>query len=77
MHIGEEVAFYFGWMNFYATCIIIPALVGMAMYLLRPSDTSVDTDPYLPFFSVIMAIWGVLFLIVSVPNLFPPLHKRL
>ena len=62
------MAFYFGWMNFYATCIIIPALVGLAMYLLRSSDTSVDTDPYLPFFSVIMAIWGVLFLIVSIES---------
>ena len=65
---GEEIAFYFGWMNFYSTCIILPTVIGLAMYVLRPKDTTVDTDPYLPFFSVIMAIWAVLFLVVSVPR---------
>ena len=63
---GEDVAFYFGWMNFYATYIIIPALVGVAMYMFRPGNVTVDTDPYLPFFSVFMAIWAVLFVVVSV-----------
>lgn len=67
-YFGEEIAFYFGWMNFYSTCIILPTVIGLAMYVLRPKDTTVDTDPYLPFFSVIMAIWAVLFLVVSVPR---------
>ena len=65
IHPGEEVAFYFSWMNFYSTFIVIPAIVGVVMYLLRSSNATVDTDPYLPFFSVFMAIWGVLFLVVS------------
>ncbi len=55
-------------MHFYALCIIVPALVGVGMYALRPSGVSVDTDAYLPFFSVVMALWGVLFLVVSIAD---------
>ena len=44
------------------------------MYMFRPSGITVDTDPYLPFFSVFMAIWAVLFVVVSVGKgvVFPP-----
>ena len=63
---GEDVAFYFGWMNFYSTYMIVPAVLGLVMYMFRPSGITVDTDPYLPFFSVFMAIWAVLFVVVSV-----------
>lgn len=59
------MAFYFGWMHFYSTYMIMPAVVGLAMYFFRPSGITVDTDPYLPFFSVFMAIWAVLFIVVS------------
>ena len=59
------MAFYFAWMNFYTTFAIIPALIGLAMYSLRPSGVTVDDDAFLPFFSVIMSLWGVFFLVVS------------
>lgn len=62
---GEEVGFYFAWMKFYSMFILLPALVGFLMYVLRPGDISVDNDPYLPFYSMFIAIWGVLFLRVS------------
>lgn len=62
---GEDTAFYFAWMNFYSTCILVPAVVGMVMYFIRGADTTVDTDAYLPFYSVFMAIWAILFLVVS------------
>ena len=62
--LGEEVAFYFAWMNFYSTFVIIPAIIGLFMFLLRPSGNDVDTDAYLPFYSVFIAIWGMLFLVV-------------
>ena len=64
LYTGEEIAFYFGWMDFYSTCILVPLVVGLAMYLVRGKETTVDTDPYLPLFSVFMAIWAVLFLVV-------------
>lgn len=59
------MAFYFAWMNFYSTCILVPAVLGLLMYFLRGAGTTVDTDAYLPFYSVFMAIWAILFLVVS------------
>ena len=66
MYEGEEIAFYFGWMDFYSSCILVPLLLGLVMYLVRGKETTVDTDPYLPLFSVFMAIWAVLFLVVRI-----------
>ena len=63
--LGEEVGFYFGWMSFYSKFIGVPLVIGLAMYILRPRGITVDTDPYLPFFSIVMALWGVLFVVVS------------
>ena len=63
--VGEEVGFYFGWMCFYLKFICIPLVIGLVMYCLQLRGVTVDTDPYLPLFSVIMALWGVLFIVVS------------
>ena len=63
---GEEVGFYFGWMCFYIKFICIPLMIGLTMYSLCPDGVTVDTDPYLPFFSIIMALWGVLFIVVRI-----------
>lgn len=63
--VGEEVGYYFAWMNFYSMFLLLPAMVGCIMYLLRPSSSSVDNDPYLPFYSVFISIWGVLFIRVN------------
>ena len=52
-------------MNFYSSYILLPTLLGVLMYLVRGADTTVDTDAYLPFFSVFVAMWAVLFLVVS------------
>ena len=68
MAAGEEVGFYFTWMKFYSSFVFWPAVLGILMFLFRPSDATVDTDAYLPFYSVFMALWGVLFLVVSAPN---------
>ena len=63
-------------MSFYSRCAVVPAVVGVAMYLLRSSDVTVDTDPYLPFFSVFMSMWAVLFLVVSVHMYHPHTHPH-
>ena len=65
IYVGEDVALYFGWMQFFSVFLNYSAIVGLIMYFLRPSDASIDNDPYVPLFSVFMAVWGVLFLIVS------------
>ncbi len=66
--VGEGVAFYFAWMDYYSACIMVPAVVGGVMYVARGRHTTVDTDPYLPFYSVFMAMWAILYLVVSSVN---------
>ena len=55
-------------MCFYLKFICVPLAIGLAMYALRPRGVTVDTDPYLPFFSIIMALWGVLFIVVRISH---------
>ena len=45
--------------------ICAPLVISLGMYVLRRDGITVNTDPYLPFFSIMMAMWGVLFLVVS------------
>lgn len=64
LFVGEEVGFYFAWMNFYSRAILVPLFVGLVMFVLRPKDSTVDTDAYLPLYSILVATWAVLFLVV-------------
>lgn len=59
------MAYYFAWMNFYMTCVLIPAIAGALMLLFRTGGVDVLFDPYLPLFAFFVAIWGVLYTIVS------------
>ena len=59
------MALYFAWMKFFSTFLCYAATVGLLMYFMRPGGASIDSDPYVPLFSLFMAVWGVLFLIVS------------
>ncbi|KAL5463709.1 hypothetical protein EMCRGX_G032634 [Ephydatia muelleri] len=63
-YYGEAVAYYFAWMNFYTTCVLIPAIVGILIYLFRADGINVQFDPYLPIFAYFMAIWGVTYTIL-------------
>ena len=56
--------------------ICAPLVIGLAMYAFRPRGVTVDTDPYLPFFSVVMALWGVLFVVVSSPSHRVSIHLK-
>ena len=63
--LGEAVAYYFAWMNFYTTCVLIPAILGIVMYLFCTDGVDIHFNPYLPIFAYFMAIWGVIYTIVS------------
>ncbi|KAK3237448.1 hypothetical protein CYMTET_52480 [Cymbomonas tetramitiformis] len=61
-YYGEEVAFYFAWMNHFTLWLVFPAVVGLAYYLYtQKTEISVDNNPYVPFFSFGMVIWATLF----------------
>mmetsp|Transcript_30819 Transcript_30819/g.86379 ORF Transcript_30819/g.86379 Transcript_30819/m.86379 type:complete len:678 (-) Transcript_30819:297-2330(-) len=59
---GEAVAFYFAWMSFYMYALLVPAVLGVLLFSLRPEGVTVDDAPYLPFFGMIVVVWGALFI---------------
>ena len=61
-YFGSEVAFYFAWLNFFTKLLLLPGLAGLALWLLRPEGTSVDTSARIPAFTIFVALWGVSFL---------------
>eukprot|EP00004_Rigifila_ramosa_P016078 TRINITY_DN3783_c0_g1_i1.p1 TRINITY_DN3783_c0_g1~~TRINITY_DN3783_c0_g1_i1.p1 ORF type:complete len:673 (-),score=170.04 TRINITY_DN3783_c0_g1_i1:58-2076(-) len=63
LYYGEQVAFYFAWMDFYVKWLTAPAVIGFLLWLFRPSGRrgTVEHNRYLPFFSLFIALWAVLF----------------
>jgi hypothetical protein len=61
-YFGSEVAFYFAWMNFFTTWLVVPGLIGLGVYCHRIHyGYSLENHPLLPLFSLFMVIWAILF----------------
>eukprot|EP00210_Caulerpa_lentillifera_P003186 g3044.t2 len=62
-YFGEQVAYYYAWLNFYTACLSVPALVGALVYILNSNQGIIIThSPYVPFFSIFMILWAGIFL---------------
>eukprot|EP00163_Fabomonas_tropica_P023978 TRINITY_DN4151_c1_g1_i7.p1 TRINITY_DN4151_c1_g1~~TRINITY_DN4151_c1_g1_i7.p1 ORF type:complete len:860 (-),score=163.98 TRINITY_DN4151_c1_g1_i7:135-2714(-) len=59
-YFGGQVAFYFAWLGFYTTWLIVPSVLGLALFIVQML-TDIDSI-LLPGFCFFMAIWSVLFL---------------
>ncbi|XP_075241004.1 anoctamin-10-like [Convolutriloba macropyga] len=62
-YFGEEVAFYFAWMNFFNITLIFPGLVGLYLHFMRPRGVDIDHAKYLPVFAVVVTVWATFFVI--------------
>eukprot|EP00811_Abedinium_folium_P017634 NODE_2655_length_2171_cov_10.424168.p1 GENE.NODE_2655_length_2171_cov_10.424168~~NODE_2655_length_2171_cov_10.424168.p1 ORF type:complete len:690 (+),score=159.17 NODE_2655_length_2171_cov_10.424168:229-2070(+) len=61
-YFGSEIALYFAWMHFYMHWIAVPAAAGLFCYVERKLlGYTVDNDPYIPFYSLLVVFWGVCF----------------
>ena len=60
-YFGEMVGFYFAWLEFYTHWLVLPAIAGGALFVFQVWYGSVDA-PYVPLFSLFMALWSTLFL---------------
>lgn len=63
-YFGEEVAFYFAWVNHFMRFLIIPGLIGVMLYFIRPKGTDVDHAKWLPAFAMMVCCWSVLFTVI-------------
>eukprot|EP00505_MAST-04D_sp_SCG-Rhode-Island_P002053 Stramenopile-MAST_4_protein_2053 len=61
-YFGENVAFYFAWLQFYTKWLIIPALAGLGLFILQIRAGTID-HPLLPFYSMFLAVWASFFLL--------------
>ena len=64
--LGEEVTFYFAWMNFFTWSLVPVAAFGAFLFFHRPPGVTVDDSPYLPAYALIMALWTIFFCKVTI-----------
>lgn len=59
-YYGEEVAFYFAWMDFVTRALVFPGALGFAVYFARAyrGDT-VDTCDLTPFVGLATFVWAI------------------
>lgn len=63
-YYGENVAFYFGWMTCFTWTLVPMAFAGILLYFFKPRGVTVDDNPLLPLYEVLMAFWAISFLTI-------------
>ena len=62
-YYGDEVAFYFSWLNFFNAWLIIPAIGGIVVNIIRYyNGDSIEDCEITPFFGMGVFIWACLFI---------------
>lgn len=61
-YFGEKVAFYFAWMEMYTRWLVVPSIVGLALFCLQVSSQRID-HPLAPLYAMFMALWTSAFLV--------------
>ena len=60
-YFGEHITMYFCWMEFFTLWLVAPAIIGVSMSLFRPVGITVEDSLLVPFFSLFVVLWGILF----------------
>ena len=61
-YFGSGVCMYFAWMNMFTSWLVIPGIAGGALALHKSYSTyTVDDHPCIPFFSLLVVVWSVVF----------------
>eukprot|EP00741_Cyanophora_paradoxa_P005511 tig00000889_g5343.t1 len=60
-HFGEKIGFYFAFMESYTRAVVVPALCGAGVYIAQKA-TGVTDLWAVPFYSIFVVVWAVLFL---------------
>jgi hypothetical protein len=60
-YFGEKIGLYFGFVEHYTTWLIAPAVIGVP-FQIAVFATGDYSAPFLPFFSVFIALWAVFML---------------
>ena len=63
-YFGEEVTFYFAWVNHFMRSLLFPGIIGLVLYFIRPKGADVDHAKWLPGFAMMVCCWSVLFTVI-------------
>ena len=61
-YFGEEIAFYFAWLDFYSKWLLGPAIVGVGLFVYQMFAGTLDV-PVLPLYALFMSLWATLLLL--------------
>ncbi|KAE9351470.1 hypothetical protein PF008_g5918 [Phytophthora fragariae] len=61
-YFGEQVAFYFAWMEMYTRWLVVPSVAGVVLFALQVHSQHLD-HPAAPIYAVFMALWTSAFII--------------
>lgn len=62
-HYGDETAIYFEWMNYFMRWLLIPAALSLAVWFSVIYVWDINTSPMAGVFSIVMSLWGTIFLV--------------
>jgi hypothetical protein len=60
-YFGEQVAFYFAWLAFYNRALVMPAILGLLVFIWQIIDGRVDVEGA-PFFALLVSIGATVML---------------
>ena len=62
-YFGDREAFYFSWLSHYTTLMLVPAVIGFAIWAWAYfSELKIDDNPAAPLFGIFVAIWATIYL---------------
>jgi hypothetical protein len=62
-YYGDEIGYYFGWMGFLNSWLVVPGIFGLFTVLLRLyRRKSVNEDEFTPFYGIFTVIWSIFLL---------------
>ena len=62
-YFGEEIAFYFAWVEFYLMYLWLPGVLGFVLWGLSSHryDVDIDHNAFAPFYGIAVALWSSFF----------------
>ena len=57
-YYGEEMGFYFAFMDHYTKWLALPGLCGFLFWFSHYEGFDVDESPYMPFYALLICIWS-------------------